>query len=71
MAKTTDENDNLVDVTMQISQRDMNRIFELAAMIDQIEVPYQSDPLKMANEAIMLMQGYASQIAALARWEEP
>jgi len=73
MAKITDENDNLVDteeLRLCIPQSNMNRIFELAVMIDQIEVPYQSDPLKMANEAIQLMQGYASEIAALARWEE-
>lgn len=70
MVITTDQSDNLVEVTRQISQRDSNRIFELAVMIDQIEVPYQSDPLKMANEAIQLMQGYASEIAALARWED-
>lgn len=59
-----------VELTKQISIRDSNRIFELAVMIDQIQVPYRSDPLAMANEAIQLMQGYASEIAALARWEE-
>lgn len=67
MPKITDENFNLVDATRAVPISDLRRIFELAVMIDQIEVPYQSDPLKMANEAIQLMQGYASEIAAMVR----
>jgi len=72
MAKITDDNDNLVDSELHllVPQRELNRIFDLAVKIDQIEIPYQSDPLKMANEAIALMQGYASEIAALVRWKD-
>ena len=70
MVITTDKSDNLVEVTRQISQRNCNRIFELAVMIDQIEVEYHSDPLVMANDAISMMRQYASEIAALAPWEE-
>ena len=69
MAKITDEHDNLVEVTIPVPQSELNRIFELAVMIDQIEVTFQHDPLKMANEAIQLMQGYASEIAALVRYQ--
>ncbi len=66
MAKVTDENDNLVEVTVLVPVSDLNRIFDLAVKIDQINVEYQSDPLKMANEAIKLMQAHASEIAALS-----
>lgn len=67
MSYTTDEHDNLVEVEVAVPQSELNKIFELAVKIDQIEIPYQTDPLKMANEAIQLMPGYASQIAALVK----
>lgn len=70
MAITTNDTGVIPELTRRISQRDMNRIFELAVMIDQIEVPYQSDPLGMANDAISMMRQYASEIAALAPWEK-
>ncbi len=73
MAKITDENDNLIGVEelrIGVPRCQLNRIFELAVRIDQIEVRYQADPLRMANEAIQLMQGYASEIAALAGYHE-
>lgn len=70
MPHITAEHNNLVEVEVSVPQSELNKIFELAVKIDQIEIPYQSDPLKMANEAIMLMQGYASQIAALVRYRD-
>ncbi len=70
MAKITDENDNLVEVTIPVPQNELNKIFDLAVKIDQIQVEYQSDPLRMANEAIQLMQGYATEIAAIARYHD-
>lgn len=69
MDKPTIKGDENAAATVSVSLNDMKRIFELAVMIDQIEVPYQSDPLKMANEAIQLMQGYASEIAAMVRYD--
>lgn len=70
MPYITDENDNLVEVEISVKQSTLNRIFELATMIDQIEIQYQEDPLAMANGAIHLMQQYACEIASLAGYHE-
>jgi len=64
MALITDEYDNLVEVTIPVSKAELDKIFSLAVKIDQIQLHYNSDQLKMANEAISLMRGYASDIAA-------
>ena len=73
MAVITDENDNLVEVEevkICIPKSKLNHIFDVAVSIDQIEVPYHSDPLVMANDAISLMRQRASEIAALVGYHE-
>ena len=61
----TNHKEEPVELSMRVS--DLERIFDLAVMIDQIKIRYDSDPLVMANEAISLMQEYASEIAATVR----
>lgn len=65
-AMITNDHGDLEEVHHSVPASEMDRIFELADAIAQIQIPYQQDPLKMANEAITIMQEHAYEIAALS-----
>ena len=53
------------EITMSVPLRDVRHIFKLADRIAQMEVRYDPDQLKMANDAIEEMQNAACEIAAI------